>query len=77
MALSIRRDSSLNAAPEALVFADGFPELESLADQLDQEFGVDQWIEVSHAQADQALAQLGGNTAYAVVTASADVPEAI
>ncbi|MEM9145451.1 MAG: AAA family ATPase [Pseudomonadota bacterium] len=67
----------MNAAPEALVFADGFPDIDTLAEQLDQEFGVDQWIEVGHAQADQALAQLGGNTAFAVVTASADVPEAI
>ena len=77
MALSIRRDSSVQSAPEALVFADGFPEIDALAEDLDQEFGADQWVEVSHAAADQALAQLGGNTAFAVITASADVPQAI
>ncbi len=77
MALSIRRDSSMNSAPEALVFAEGFPEIDALAEQLDHEFGVDQWIEVNNAQAEQALAQLGGNTSFAIVTASDDNPEAI
>ncbi|GMG82937.1 AAA family ATPase [Paralimibaculum aggregatum] len=77
MALSIRRDSSLGSAPEALVFADGFPEIDTLAEELDNEFGVDQWVEVSNTSADQALAQLGGNTSIAIVTASADMPQAI
>ncbi len=77
MALSIRRDSSYSSAPEALVFADGFPDIEALAEELDNEFGVDQWLEVSNAAADQALAQLGSNTSIAIVTASVDVPQAI
>ncbi len=59
------------------MFADGFPEIDALAEELDAEFGADQWLEVSNAAADQALAQLAGQTSIAIVTASADVPQAV
>ncbi len=76
MALSIRRDT-LPAAPEAIVFADGFSELEALADDLDLEFGADQWLDVAHDEADQALSRIGSETAYAIVTLSIDKPDAV
>jgi pilus assembly protein CpaE len=74
MALSIRRET-LQAAPEALVFADGFPDSELLSEDLDAEFGADHWLEVGHTEADRALAQIGTNTAFSIVAASSDDPQ--
>lgn len=76
MALSLRRDSA-EMQLEAIVFADGFPELDSLAADLDREFGDDQWLEVEHGDADTAIEQLRGRGAFAIITVSVDVPQAI
>ena len=77
MTLSIGRGSAERKAPEAVVFADGFPDIEHLADDLDHVLGTDQWVEVSHSEADQALSKLRGLSSFAIITASADVPQAI
>ena len=42
MALSFRRDPEPQPV-EALVFADGFEEFETLAQDMDNQFGVGQW----------------------------------
>jgi len=76
MALSFRRDSA-PAAPEALVFADGFPDLGPLAADLDQEFGDDQWVAIDADEADQALEEMGGRSAFAIIAVSADDPHSL
>ena len=77
MALSLRRGSSADEAPEALVFVDDFPDMTALASDLDEEFGSDQWVEVPHAEAERVIDQLRGRSAFAIVTVSSDVPDAI
>ncbi|MEM7670152.1 MAG: AAA family ATPase, partial [Pseudomonadota bacterium] len=76
MALSFRRERE-EAAPEALVFADGFPEIDELADDLDLEFGPDQWIAVSHEEAEETLPHVNHEQTLAIVTLSSDMPQAI
>src|SRR6056297_1438667 len=76
MALSILRDAA-STGPEALVFSDAFPEIDALMEDLDHEFGAENWMEVSAAQADAALSKVGGDTPFAVVTLAEDAPEAV
>jgi len=76
MALSFRRDSD-PAAPEALVFADDFPEIETLAADLDQQFGEDQWVAVDNYEADHAFEQVRGRGAFAIIAVSTDTAESI
>ena len=68
-----------NGAPtgEWEVFADGFPEADDLAEDLDDAFGPDQWLEVGNAEADSALSQLHAGTAFAVITAYDSDPDAL
>ena len=77
MALSFRRRDAADAPPEALVFAEKFSDLESLSDELDEEFGPEQWIEVGGGQAERALRDAHGETGIALVTISTDDAEAI
>ena len=76
MALSFRRDIE-ETPPEALVFADGFAEIDALADDLDLEFGPDEWIAISHAEAAEAFAETTPEHSLAVVTLGTDHPEAV
>ncbi|MEM1343318.1 MAG: AAA family ATPase [Pseudomonadota bacterium] len=76
MALSIRRDAA-QSAPEAVVFAGGFTEMDALIDDLDHEFGADNWIEVAIEEADDALDRIGASTAYALITLTDDHADAV
>lgn len=76
MALSFRREAAANP-PEALVFAEGFDQFETLADDLDLEFGPEAWEEVSAKQALKSLQVVHGDTSFAVVVVGSDTPERI
>ncbi|MEL6477184.1 MAG: AAA family ATPase [Pseudomonadota bacterium] len=76
MALSFRRDKE-DAPPEALVFADGFAEIDALADDLDLEFGPDEWIAVSSSEAEEAFFEATPDKSLAVVTLGSDEQEAV
>ena len=76
MALSFRRESA-PPAPEALVFADDFPEIENLAADLDREFGDDQWLAIDAAEVDQALEEMRQRSAFALIAVSDDDGRAI
>lgn len=76
MALSFRRES-LAAPPEALVFADGFADMEQLSGDLDVEFGEDSWEAVSNADAEARLSSISSVTVYAVFAVSTDVQQSI
>ncbi|MBY8976343.1 AAA family ATPase [Rhodobacteraceae bacterium NNCM2] len=76
MALSFRREPTTEA-PEALVFADGFAEIEQLAEDLDLEFGPDHWLEVSNAEAEQALEGAARDHTLAIVTLGSDQPDEV
>lgn len=75
MALSFRRNSAI--PPEALVFAEGFSNIDQLSDDLDLEFGADSWIEVANAEIDQALTGVHADTGIAIIALSSDVPQAV
>ena len=76
MALSIRRDSAQDA-PEALVVAEAFAAAEALSDDLDHEFGSENWIEVAAKDVDEALARVGGNTPFAIVALASEEPDLV
>ncbi|MEM1277591.1 MAG: AAA family ATPase [Pseudomonadota bacterium] len=76
MALSFRRETE-ESAPEALVFADGFAEIDQLAEELDVEFGADAWLEVSLNEAKDVLQNAESERTIAIVTLSSDEPEAV
>ncbi len=58
--------------PEALVFANGFADLEALTEDLDIEFGAEQWNEIEPNEIDQALLDVHGETAFAIFAISDD-----
>ena len=76
MALSFRREPT-DTLPEALVFADGFAEIDQLAEDLDLEFGPDQWLEVSFNEAEAALSNAEQERTLALVTLGSDLPQAV
>ncbi|MEM7236909.1 MAG: hypothetical protein AAF501_03660, partial [Pseudomonadota bacterium] len=76
MALSFRRESSVEA-PEALVFADGFAEIDQLAEDLDLEFGPEAWLEVANGEAEKALGSSAKDRTIAIVTLGSDLPQAV
>lgn len=76
MALSFRRETE-ESVPEALVFADGFAEIDQLAEELDVEFGADQWLEVSLNEAPEALESAESERTIAIVTLGSDDPESV
>ena len=76
MALSFRRESA-EVAPEALVFAEGFAELEALEEDLDREFGPENWIAVPAGAVDRAFHRVHADTELALVTIGSDEPQAI
>ncbi len=76
MALSFRRES-LASPPEALVFADGFADVDQLSGDLDLEFGEESWEAVSNADAQARLSSVSTQTFYAVFAVSTDVQQSI
>ena len=76
MALSLRRDPA-GAPLEALLFAEGFAELEALAADLDAEFGRDGWRRVDTAAAARILRERGGAGAFAIFAVSTDAADAV
>lgn len=76
MALSFRRASGPEPT-EALVFADGFPEFEALADDLDMEFGPENWMQVSNADAESVILENVTGATLALFAVSSDVPQSI
>ncbi len=76
MALSFRRES-LAAPPEALVFADGFADVDQLSEDLDVEFGEGSWEAVSNADAEARLSSISAATLFAVFAVSTDVQQSI
>lgn len=76
MALSFRREEE-EAEPEALVFSDGFAEIDALVEDLDLEFGADSWIAISHEEGPEAFEDILPEKTIVVVTLSSDLPQAV
>jgi len=76
MALSFTRETA-NALPEAYLFSEGFPEFEPLSEELDLEFGTDQWLEVGRGDAEYVLESARGSQSFAIITLAADEPDHI
>jgi len=75
MALSFRREAA-PAPVEALVFADGFYDFDTLAHDLDVEFGAGQWEQVANPDAESAFGAPAG-AEFAIFAISDDHPETI
>jgi pilus assembly protein CpaE len=76
MALSLRRDPAATPV-DALLFAEGFADLEALSAELDAEFGRDGWRRVDRATAPRSLRERGGTGAIAIFAVSTDAAEAV
>ncbi len=76
MALSFRKASSAPQT-EAVVFADGFADFEALSDDLDMEFGQENWRDLRNDEADDVLHSDMEGASYAIVAISSDVPQSI
>ena len=77
MAFSISAPQQPLNAEEALVFADGFTEFDALADDLDAEFGVQNWRLVANRDADRVIGEQQGEPPFAIFAISSDLPQAI
>ncbi len=77
MAFSFSEPDQLNAREEALVFADGFAEFDALANDLDAEFGENNWQVVANRDADRVIADQPSSPPFAVFAISSDLPQAI
>jgi pilus assembly protein CpaE len=76
MALSFRRETA-ETAPEALVFSDGFLATENLIQDLDTQFGEDQWLEVPADDTENMLSIASAEDSFVIVALSSDEPEAV
>jgi len=76
MALSFRRETA-EAAPEALVFSDGFSATEALVKDLDTQFGEDQWLEVPAGDTEKMLSITSAEDSFVIAALSSDEPEAV
>lgn len=76
MALSFRRETA-ETAPEALVFSDGFGDVEALIKDLNSQFGEDQWLEVQPADSESMLEIANGEDSFVIVALSTDDAEAV
>ncbi|MEM6676733.1 MAG: AAA family ATPase [Pseudomonadota bacterium] len=76
MALSFLGGSKPDA-PEAVVFSDGFVEIDALAEDLDAEIGPEGWVEVGNDEADEVFEDINRERTFAVLTLSTDTQEAI
>lgn len=77
MAFSFTTAQQEPSVEEALVFADGFTEFDALADELDVEFGVQNWRVVANHDADRAISEANGTIPFAVFAVSSDLPQSI
>lgn len=71
MALSFRKAAEPEPT-EALVFADGFADFDTLADEFDLEFGPGNWSDVRKEDTDKALEGMASGTRLAIVAVSSD-----
>ncbi len=76
MALSFRRETA-ETAPEALVFSEGFAAAGELVDELNRQFGEDQWLEVSGEDAESVLAIANPEDSFVIITLGSDDEAAI
>ncbi|MFK7945526.1 MAG: CpaE family protein [Paracoccaceae bacterium] len=76
MALSFRTSSDPEPT-EAVVFADGFADVDALADDFDLEFGPGNWMDVRNSEAMTVLANGAEDATFAIVAVSSDTPQAI
>ena len=76
MALSFRRETA-ETAPEALVFSEGFSAAPKLIEELDAQFGEDQWLEVSGEEAERILSIANPEDSFVIVTLDSDDPEVV
>ncbi|MEM6971356.1 MAG: AAA family ATPase [Pseudomonadota bacterium] len=76
MALPFVSDAKADA-PEAVVFSDGFVEIDALAEDLDSEIGPDSWVEVGDDEADEVFGESSQEQTFVILTLSSDTPEAI
>lgn len=74
MALSFRRETA-ETAPEALVFSDGFSATETLIEDLDSQFGAEQWLQVPVDDAENMLSITGAEDSFVIVALSSDQPD--
>ena len=77
MVLSFSTKQDNQSSVEALVFADGFAEFDSLGDNLDKEFGADSWRVVANRDADRVIEETSADIPFAIFAISADLPQAI
>ncbi len=71
MALSFRRETA-ESAPEALVFSDGFSAAEELIQDLDTQFGEDQWLEVPADDAENMMSIASSEDSFVIVALSSN-----
>jgi len=71
MALSFRRETA-ETAPEALVFSDGFAVAEKLIQDLDSQFGEDQWLEVPADDTENMLEIARGEDSFVIIALSSN-----
>lgn len=76
MALSFRRETA-ETAPEALVFSDGFTATEALVNDLNSQFGEDQWLEVPSVEADDMLSITSADDSFVIVALSTDDSDSV
>ncbi|MEL7152596.1 MAG: pilus assembly protein CpaE [Pseudomonadota bacterium] len=77
MAFSFSAPEQMASTDEALVFADGFAEFDALANDLDTEFGEQNWRIVANKDADRVIADLPEQPPFAIFAISSDLPQAI
>ncbi|MEL6197445.1 MAG: AAA family ATPase [Pseudomonadota bacterium] len=76
MVLPFMKDKKATA-PEAVVFSDGFVEIDALAEDLDSEIGPEGWVEVGNEEADEVFNDSDQEQTFVILTLSSDTPEAV
>ena len=76
MALSFRRETA-EIAPEALVFSGNFSAADALIEDLDTQFGEDQWLEVPLGDAENMLSIASSDDSFVIVALSSDDDESV
>ncbi|MEL6765864.1 MAG: AAA family ATPase [Pseudomonadota bacterium] len=64
-------------APEAVVFSDGFVEIDALAEDLDAEIGPESWVEVGNDEADEVFSDISRERTFVILTLSSDTAETV
>ena len=76
MALSFRRETA-ETAPEALVFSEGFSVAEKLIQDLDSQFGEDQWLEVPTDDTESMFEIARGEDSFVIIALSSNDEDAV